>query len=283
MAKFCGKCGSPIDEKTGLCPNCDKTVTANPQKEKAKPAHKAEKKLSKKEIKAEKKRAKHAALTTGQKVKRFFLKLLAAILALGVLAVGIIAALSYFNVVNVPVISPAVAYIVDKLSDRSEAKKIETAFSEHDVEEINRLIFGKKKSALEQQVEDEFGITFDDQSGNDTFNKDGFIAKILERTTVTVGRIGKDSVKYKVSAPDMKDSLTGITDVESREELEKKLIEHITAAQMKETEVEVTFEEVDGNLVFNYQTEQFLDAITGGFITEYGELYALLQKEVTGR
>lgn len=24
MAKFCGKCGSPIDEKTGLCPNCDK-------------------------------------------------------------------------------------------------------------------------------------------------------------------------------------------------------------------------------------------------------------------
>ena len=23
MAKFCGKCGARLDEKTGLCPNCD--------------------------------------------------------------------------------------------------------------------------------------------------------------------------------------------------------------------------------------------------------------------
>lgn len=23
MSKFCGKCGSKLDEKTGLCPNCD--------------------------------------------------------------------------------------------------------------------------------------------------------------------------------------------------------------------------------------------------------------------
>lgn len=24
MAKFCGKCGSELDETTGLCPNCNK-------------------------------------------------------------------------------------------------------------------------------------------------------------------------------------------------------------------------------------------------------------------
>lgn len=23
MAKFCGKCGTKLDEKTGLCPKCD--------------------------------------------------------------------------------------------------------------------------------------------------------------------------------------------------------------------------------------------------------------------
>ena len=23
MAKFCGKCGTKLDEVTGLCPNCD--------------------------------------------------------------------------------------------------------------------------------------------------------------------------------------------------------------------------------------------------------------------
>ena len=24
MAKFCGKCGTKLDEKTGLCPKCEK-------------------------------------------------------------------------------------------------------------------------------------------------------------------------------------------------------------------------------------------------------------------
>ena len=26
MAKFCGKCGTKLDEQTGKCPNCEKEV-----------------------------------------------------------------------------------------------------------------------------------------------------------------------------------------------------------------------------------------------------------------
>lgn len=26
MAKFCGKCGTKLDEQTGKCPNCDKEI-----------------------------------------------------------------------------------------------------------------------------------------------------------------------------------------------------------------------------------------------------------------
>ena len=29
MAKFCGKCGARLDEKTGKCPNCDIKKGAN--------------------------------------------------------------------------------------------------------------------------------------------------------------------------------------------------------------------------------------------------------------
>ncbi len=34
MAKFCGKCGTPLDEETGLCPKCDEEKLIASQKEK---------------------------------------------------------------------------------------------------------------------------------------------------------------------------------------------------------------------------------------------------------
>ena len=273
MSKFCGKCGSPIDQKTGRCPNCSKNAAVRSVKGKQKAPKKRERKTG-----ARKKRASPAALTFGQKTKRFFLRFFISVLIIGILLIGIIAALSYFDVVDVPIISPTVDLIVDKFSHKSEAKKIETAFSEHNIEEINSLIFGVKKSELEQEAEEEFGIKFDDQSGNDTFNKDGFIARILEKTSVTVVKVEKSTVKYRISAPDMKGSLTDFDEYESQENLEKGLIDHISSAPMRETEVDVPFEKIDGNLVFNYRSEQFLDAVTGGFITEYSELYMLAVK-----
>jgi len=124
MAKFCGKCGTKLDEATGLCPNCDaaKIETSSVQKkpperteQKQDAVQKEEKPLSKKEEKKKrkadkkaakkaKKKEKRAKLTTGQKVRRFFLKLMISlflIVALGCLAIG---GLSYYGVVDIPLV-----------------------------------------------------------------------------------------------------------------------------------------------------------------------------------
>lgn len=89
MAKFCGKCGTRLDETTGLCPNChenrikglnqldNQTMAAVParpspsepepaeskreQKKRLRAEKKAEKKLEKKRLRAEKKAAKKLA------------------------------------------------------------------------------------------------------------------------------------------------------------------------------------------------------------------------------
>lgn len=114
MADYCGKCGSRLDEATGLCPNCDaakikqhydktardKTLIrkeGNIDKRAKKKALKAQKKATKKQ--------KRASWSTGKKVRRLFLKLILSIILLVILTVGVTGALVYFGVVDIPLLS----------------------------------------------------------------------------------------------------------------------------------------------------------------------------------
>lgn len=125
MAKFCGKCGSKLDETTGLCPNCDsdklnKQTQKSELVEKSKPRQnmvpESEKSLSKKEAKKKrkadkkaekkaKKKGKRAQWSTGKKVRRFILKLILSLLLLSVFAVCVTGILVYFDVINIPFLS----------------------------------------------------------------------------------------------------------------------------------------------------------------------------------
>ena len=160
MAKFCGKCGSKLNEN-GLCPNCDSAKIAmekerqmkvieeqqrkaqstnnkqinkntngndqqpisinncNKQNADANPNNKPPKKLTHKQKKMDKlaakakkkadkkakKMAKKASRTIGQKIKRFFIKLLAIILVFIVLISAVAGVLVYYDVVDIPVVS----------------------------------------------------------------------------------------------------------------------------------------------------------------------------------
>lgn len=133
MAKYCGKCGSKLDEVTGLCPNCDaekikqqakkpaeppktdekkleisQQKAAPMSKKEARAKRKADKKAAKKERKAQKKAAKKekkSKLSTGQKVRRFFVKLLLQLILLVVIAGGTIGGLSYMGIIDIPFLS----------------------------------------------------------------------------------------------------------------------------------------------------------------------------------
>lgn len=113
MAKFCGKCGAKLDEATGLCPNCDaekikeSTVQEEKievQKQKRETVRAFNEKNAKEKRKAEKKK-KWAKLTTGQKIRKFFLKLALWLILLFVIAGGIIGGLSYMEMLDIPLLS----------------------------------------------------------------------------------------------------------------------------------------------------------------------------------
>lgn len=121
MAKFCGKCGAKLDEKTGLCPNCNadelkklqelqSTVSKGcntidqPTSIDVPFSNKEVKKQKKVQKKAEKK-AKWVSMTIGQKIRNFFSKLIVLLLVLMLLTVGIVVALVYFNLLDIPLMS----------------------------------------------------------------------------------------------------------------------------------------------------------------------------------
>lgn len=128
MAKFCGKCGARLDEKTGKCPNCDIKKGANYNEtadvsleienedrtseklsgrknlEDSRKDNRQQKKEKKSQRKAAKKE-KQSQWSTSKKLRRFLLKFILIFLLLIILASGAAGVLVYFEIVDIPVIS----------------------------------------------------------------------------------------------------------------------------------------------------------------------------------
>lgn len=95
MAKFCGKCGSKLDDTTGTCPKCDKELKVDTSQFNNKIQN----------AKKDKKKAKSSARSKGQKKRCFLLKLLFIFLLLVILAAGVLGALVYYDLVDIPLIN----------------------------------------------------------------------------------------------------------------------------------------------------------------------------------
>lgn len=116
MAKFCGKCGAKLDERTGKCPNCEKEIISeisqsdNSIDADNKPAGKTNgnsatnKELSKKEVKAAK-RTEKKAIKKAKKRKHIFLRIIAIFLFFAIFTSGVSGVLAYFDIVDIPVLS----------------------------------------------------------------------------------------------------------------------------------------------------------------------------------
>ena len=104
MAKFCGKCGTKLNEDTGLCPHCNMGID-NWAQNNTVPYSKSEDPLSRKERKKQKKQSKLNSMTFAQKVKRFILRV-CLWLGLWIILGAIIASgLVHFEVIDIPVVS----------------------------------------------------------------------------------------------------------------------------------------------------------------------------------
>ncbi len=160
MAKFCGKCGTRLDEITGLCPNCDaekikensvqeEPITATEQQDvdqtTEKPLSKKEAKKKRKAAKKAKKKEKWAKLTTGQKVRKFFLKLFWKLILLVILAIGSCSLMVYYGFLDIP--------IVDEILNEIGV----ISYSEFAGQDINESYIPNSENIVYQNESNSFG------------------------------------------------------------------------------------------------------------------------------
>lgn len=116
MAKFCGKCGTELDIKTGKCPNCEadeikkahsnennaNTVSENDTDKVvlSRKEQKQQKKFDKKREKSQKKETKRLSMSKGKKACRLLLKLLIFMIIVGFFVAGIIALFIKFDIIK---------------------------------------------------------------------------------------------------------------------------------------------------------------------------------------
>lgn len=125
---FCRKCGSKLDEATGLCPRCDGMKLKEIQKYDAdlaenKENKKAVKKSRKRERKAQKKaykKNKRAQWSAGRKIRGVFLKFILTVLLLGALIAGALGTLAYFEVADIPFLSDfKEGYLMETINEKN--------------------------------------------------------------------------------------------------------------------------------------------------------------------
>lgn len=177
MAKFCGRCGARLDEKNGLCPNCDaekiKELVEKPTEQpneiekqpetsqakdvplsrrEARKTCRADKKVVKKERKAQKKAAKRAkkkekwaAKTFWGKIKSILFVFIAWVLAFAILSVLIVGLLVYCGFLDIPIVEDTMDYI---------GVEIEVQDVERNNPETNLTDFSFYQSSEKNIVED---------------------------------------------------------------------------------------------------------------------------------
>ncbi|MCI5595350.1 MAG: VWA domain-containing protein [Lachnospiraceae bacterium] len=133
MAKFCSKCGTKLDETTGLCPNCDKKkrkkkddIGTDPNQTLTKKELKKRKKKEKKQGKKLRKKEKRMKMTKGQRVRSAILKFVLFLILFIVVAGGVLGALTYFDIVDVPYISK----ILDDFGMKKQNEEFNLGYSQ---------------------------------------------------------------------------------------------------------------------------------------------------------
>lgn len=157
----------------------------------------------------------------------------------------------------------------ERKSVKEYAENVVEIFQNGDKEKIDELIFGYQELAMEDEKQEEG-------------EKEGILAKIFKNISVKVKRITGKEIQYEILSPDLStffDTLEKENKMLSASEMESSLDKLIKEAQRKEYVVSIPYEKKNGKIIAAYRTEEFVNAITGGLLESYKEIYAKMLEE----
>lgn len=148
---------------------------------------------------------------------------------------------------------------------KEEAEKIVASFEHGDLLSAQELIFGCEAN--------------DGQDGEMTqalLSDQGSIPMVLSRSKISL--LGVDSlnntVRYKISSADLSSFFQDYISNGSQNNIGEYLADYLeSAAIFADAEIEVAYHIVDNKVIIEYATTEFIDAITGGLISSYQQLY----------
>lgn len=150
---------------------------------------------------------------------------------------------------------------------KSIAEEHVELFASGEMEDINQIIFGV--SELQEEIE------IVEMKGSNMISCEGILSTFFSYSKVEVENVTKDSVKLKISAPDVSDLIFYFRKAPADFNIE--LTEYINAfvdkEEMKETIVSVSYIEEGEKIFIDYCNEEFINAITGGLFEVYREAY----------
>lgn len=261
MANFCKKCGNMLDENTGICKECNPTEL-----------------LIENELVLSKKvkndipppNAKKEKTSTKHKRENFFLKILALVLAMVILTSSAIVALVYFDIIDIPIVSQLINRRTNLSSEEDVASEIVTAFETDDIEKINDIIFSKDKVVLDEN----YGVSFDDGIEDTNIKlKNGIFSKIFSCVEISYDGIEGQQFIYTIKSPDMSGVFDNLLELQTTDELVEHICNYAQKAKTIKYNIAVDYANNQGKIIADYQTEEFINAITGGLVNEYQIIY----------
>lgn len=160
----------------------------------------------------------------------------------------------------------------------AEAQVVADAFTDGDMETINRTIFGRNEVEIDDGLSDIWG---EDTQSQD---EDGVLACIFDLVTVKVKKTTDSTIEYEIEAPDMSNVFIDMNtnaDNISEDGLLDYIKSYAPNAETKETTVSLEYILVDDEPIVNYQDEEFINAVTGGLLDAYKNLYSEMLEEYT--
>lgn len=154
------------------------------------------------------------------------------------------------------------------------AQAIVDAFSDGDMATINKIIFGSNELELDLELSDLWEESSETEAG--------VVESVFEYVTLKLKKTTESVIEYEIKAPDMTNIFVDI-DINTINITGIELLEYIRDyaknAEVKITTVSLEYILTDGEPFVDYRGETFINAVTGGLLGAYKELYSKMMDD----
>lgn len=176
------------------------------------------------------------------------------------------------------VISIAISGCSNDNELRTSANEIVDSINNNDMDALQKIIIGEDDLSYDEELSD----FFDTENEEDSSSESGIISEIVAQDSIKLKKINDSTIEYEIKTPKLENIFQDALDQNLEDgEIEDYLREYIRNADKEKIDIEVSYTYVDGVFEADYETEEFVNALTGNMIKSYQELVQQMIQEMS--